>query len=144
MNSLRKIDSEKVLLEYTDYQDKKLADTRDPEFQRSSLQRNSLSMRTFSMDKTCASFFDYTKPRDGEDNVKTMKDFQEIIRMEKETENVKMVAPLKDRSFRKLTKGMFKCDIPSPGRLYVKSRNMMKHCKYFFSKFYDRVPKYVC
>jgi len=83
------------------------------------------------MDRSCASFFDVTKPRDGSKKIKTMKDFEEMIRMEKEIENVKMVATFKKQSDRKVTKGMFKMEIPGPGLLFVKSRSMMKTCKHF-------------
>lgn len=105
--------------------DEKIAKTRDPEFRNNSMNKtNSLSMRTFNPNNTAGSFFDYSSRRTA-GNFKTMADFNEIVRMENEIAHMK-VLDMSKKEKKHFTKGMFKCDIPSPGRLYKKNREMMK------------------
>lgn len=59
--------------------------------------------------------------------------------MEKEIQNIKLAQQFKKREG-KITKGMFKCDIPSPGRLYKKDREMMKECIIFWLVKFSSIP----
>ena len=89
------------------------------------------SMKTFNADYNKTNHFDYTKQDDDTSMLKNAASFKEILRMEKEIKNIKLKEQFVKRDGR-VTKGMFKSDIPSPGRLYKKNREFMKQCKSFF------------
>lgn len=83
------------------------------------------SMKTFNADYNKTNHFDYTKQDDDTSMLKNAASFKEILRMEKEIKNIKLKEQFVKRDGR-VTKGMFKSDIPSPGRLYKKNREFMK------------------